>query len=262
MLRSVGAQAECVVVENGDAESLAGLPGDVKVRVIRPGRNEGFGRGCNAGAAQASSEYLLFLNPDAELSPESISALERAAETLPDFVAANPVLVDARGRVRLKSTSLLLSGRPPTDAAAPCGAVRVPVLSGCALFVSRRHFEQVGGFDPAIFLYHEDHDLALRLAERGSLWSVPAAVVRHAAGTGAPRTPQVAWMKGYHMARSRHFVLHKHQRSLPFLRTIGPAIAGLFLPHNMLSARRRSRVLGQVAGAWSSMSDHGGYTGK
>ena len=257
LLRSVG-DADCVVVDNGGEQPLDAIVAERGARLVRLDRNEGFGRGCNAGAARAQGKYLFFVNPDAELAPGCIAALERAADSLPDFVAANPLIVDARGRAYFRTGSILLAGSGGRGEA-PVEPVGLPVLSGCALFVRRAAFEAVGGFDPAIFLYHEDHDLAVRLAALGKLWHVPEAVVQHVAGTAAPRTAEVAWLKGYHMARSRHYVLRKHGRPLPLLRTV-PALSGLMLPHNLWSSRRRSRVLGQVRGAFSSLSDHGEYS--
>ncbi len=258
MLDSATGQADCVVVDNGGTDGTGGVAAGFGARFLQMARNEGFGRGCNAGAAGVTTEFLFFVNPDVVLAPDCVAALEAAARRIPDFVAANPLVRDARGRVTFKTTSILLAGggrrQPP-----PQSAAQVPVLTGCALFVRREVFERIGGFDPAIFLYHEDHDLAVRLAQHGSLWHIPEAEVRHIAGTGAPRTARVAWFKGYHMARSRCYVSHKHGLRLPFLQTLVLAAGGLLLPHNLFSRRRRSRCLGQIAGAVSAWRDHGGY---
>lgn len=258
LLESIEHKTPCIVVDNGRSEGLAALAAEFDVELLKNDGNEGFGRACNAGAALAKTEFIFFVNPDAVIVPGCIAALEEAARRRPDMAAANPRVVDADGRSQFKTTSILLPDggtRVPT----PQTATEVPILSGCALFVRRSLFEAVGGFDPAIFLYHEDHDLALRLAQHGSLWWVPEASVRHLQGTGTSRTAHVAWLKGYHMARSRHFVLKKHDRPLPFLRTLFPAFGELLLPHNLLSTRRWSRSLGQLMGALSSLSDKGGY---
>lgn len=259
MLASARGQAGVVVVDNGGADGVEALALSQGAASVRLARNEGFGRGCNAGAAQAGGEFLFFVNPDVVLAEGCVDALEQAARRLPGFVAANPLVRDGRGRVTFKTTSVLLpkgGARRPV----PVAETGVPVLTGCALFVRRDAFWQVGGFDPAIFLYHEDHDLALRLARLGGLWWVPAAEVRHVAGTGAPRSAAVARLKGYHMARSRGYAMHKHGRSLPYARTLAGAVLGLLAPHNLLDGRRRSRVMGQIAGAVSAFRDRGVYT--
>lgn len=258
MLASVAGQAECIVVDNGGSDDVAGLAARHGARLVRMDGNCGFGRGCNAGAALATTEFLFFVNPDVVLEAGCVEALEAAARRLPDLVAANPRVLDARGRVTFKTTSILLPGGG-SRRKAPQDDAGVPVLTGCALFVRRSAFDAVGRFDPAIFLYHEDHDIAVRLARLGRLWHVARAAVRHIAGTGAPRTAGVARLKGYEMARSRCYVLHKHGHRFAFARTLFPAVAGLLLPHNLFSARRRSRCLGQIAGAISALRDHGEY---
>ena len=256
MLESVVGQAECVVVDNGGNDNLAPLAAEFGALLVRRDQNEGFGRGCNAGATQARTEFLFFVNPDVVLGQGCIAALETAARRLPDLVAANPLVLDGRGRAQFKTTSILLPGGGIRKAV-PAMAEPVLILTGCALFVRRSLFERIGGFDPSIFLYHEDHDIAIRLGQYGTLWHIPEAQVRHIAGTGAPRT--AAWFKGYHMARSRCYVLHKYRRPLPFLRAFVPAVGGLFLPHNLFSKRRRLRSLGQIVGALSAWRDKGVY---
>lgn len=258
LLESVQGETPCIVVDNGRSEGISALAAEFGADLLRNEGNQGFGRACNAGAALVKTEFIFFVNPDAVIAPGCISALEEAARQRPDLAAANPRVVDAEGRSQFKTTSILLPDGG-TRSPLPQTATEVPILSGCALFVRRSLFEAVGGFDPAIFLYHEDHDLAVRLSQHGSLWCVPEALVRHLQGTGASRTAQLAWFKGYHMARSRHFVLKKHARPMPFLRTLFPAFGELLLPHNLFSTRRRSRSLGQLMGALSSLGDHGGY---
>ena len=61
---------ELVVVDNASTD---GTPEAVRelapgAALIEPGANLGFAAGCNAGAARASGELLLFLNPDAAVS--------------------------------------------------------------------------------------------------------------------------------------------------------------------------------------------------
>ncbi len=61
-------------------------------------------------------------------------------------------------------------------------------LSGCALMLRRRAFDDAGGFDPAYFMYVEDVDLAWRLREAG--WRVryqPSARVVHAGAASTSR---------------------------------------------------------------------------
>lgn len=260
MLASIAGSADLVVVDNGSVDASAQIAIDHRAKLIRLERNEGFGRACNAGAKGAATEFLFFVNPDARLSPNCVSLLEAAADDIEGLVGSNPLVVRADGSPDFKTRSILVPGSRSRRHDVPKSRTQLQILAGCALFCRRETFEAVGGFDPAVFLYHEDHDLAIRLAQAGgTLWHVPEAVVRHDAGTGSPRSAAVARLKGYHMARSRYYVMKKHRLPLPFLRTLLPALFGLVLPHNALSGRRRARYLGQFSGATSVLSDNGVY---
>jgi GT2 family glycosyltransferase len=143
---------ELLIVDNdGSAAPFAGREG---VQVIRSPENLGFGRGCNLGARHARGELLLFLNPDVELEADTVSVLVR------DLRATEGAAVAFA--TSLEPGSAHERRHPVEDVAS---------MSGAVVLVEREHFERLGGFDPAIFLYHEDTDLSYRtiLAGRRAL---------------------------------------------------------------------------------------------
>jgi N-acetylglucosaminyl-diphospho-decaprenol L-rhamnosyltransferase len=87
---------EFIIVDNGspaeEAERLRAL-GRAEARVVlQQGHgNIGFARGANLGAETARGEYIVFLNPDANLQPGCIEALISAFEDQPV-----PTVVGAR----------------------------------------------------------------------------------------------------------------------------------------------------------------------
>lgn len=258
LLESVPGGTPTIIVDNASTDntiavSVAAAP---SAQILKQPYNGGFSQGCNAGAKLARTPFLLFINPDAQLTEGAIRALEHAAKRLPSFAAANPLILDAKGHGKIKTTSVL----PIKKVAAPALEEEsiMPVLSGAALFVRSDAFNAVGGFDPNIFLYHEDHDLSVRLANAGgTLWHIPEAIITHIAGTGSARSAKTAQFKGYHLARSRYYVLHKYSSRWAFLRTMGPALLGALAPFNLSSTRRRAKYKGQIIGAWSARSDNG-----
>ena len=174
--------------------------------------------------------------------------------------AANPRIVKPNGRTEFKRRSILVPRAEWLPHGPPDGDTPIIVLLGGAIFVRRSAFEAIGGFDPAIFLYHEDDDISVRLRQQcGPVWFVPGAQAHHMAGHSSGRSPAVAAFKGYHMARSRIYALAKHGGRWPWLRTFANALIGLILPHNLFSARRRAKHLGQLRGAWSAWTDGGAY---
>jgi len=259
MIASVPEEAPLIVVDNASQDATTEIIAqNPRVQFIDAPKNEGFGRACNRGAGQAETEFLVFLNPDARLMPKALDALESAADQNPSMGAANPILYNGKGQARLKTTSPLRLPACPLPRLDRLS--EMPVLMGSAFFVRRRAFEAIGGFDPAIFLYHEDHDLSLRLRQAGwTLWHVPQAQAQHIAGTGSARSPETAWFKGYHMARSRYYLINKASPGHGFRRSFWPAFWGLLLPHTLLSRRRRFKALGQLQGALSARQDGGKF---
>lgn len=252
LLASVPDGVAVILVDNGsrDLDALRRRAEHFGARLIALPENIGYGRACNAGAAGVESEFLFFLNPDTVLRPGALDALVAAARRHGDAVAMNPALRNRLGREEFKRGSVLLPrstwlprGWPPEDRA-------VPVLSGAALFVRRSAFEAVGGFDPRIFLYHEDDDLALRLARRGRLMFVRAAEVQHANGASSGNDRAVAALKGWHMGQSRVYATEKYGRTGARWRALAQAAGQILSPLTLVSARKRAKQWAFLRGVW------------
>ena len=172
--------------------------------------NPGFGAGANAGvAALGDGEYGAFivLNHDVELLPGYLAAALAGLARDGTGAAAGPVYLDhaggplwyAGGHVNFvfgtvsQSHSRRLVERPR----------EVGFIPGAAMAVSPRAWREVGGFDPAFFLYNEDLDLCLRLRRRGyTLRFVPAAAAIHRLG-GATGSRDRSPLYLEHLSRTR-----------------------------------------------------------
>lgn len=197
------------------------------VRVIESGGNIGFGRGCNLGLAEADTPYGLLLNPDALLPEEALKLLVAFMDAHPKAMAAAPatwvygdsqlqnagglpspleILKVAAGvSSHVRGTSPINPGQPP---------FRTDWLGGGIMLLRMAHFRQLGGFDPAFFLYFEETDLCRRAVDAGfELWAVGEAVARHIGGTAAKASGEPL-VYGASLAdpffRSRFYYLAKH----------------------------------------------------
>ena len=258
MLASIPADIPVVLVDNAsdDISDLKALAKEHGAHLLNNPANKGFGTACNQGAAIADTEFLLFLNPDAQLATGALDALVAAARAYPDATAFNPQILNGRRHRAFRRGSKIrpaerLRGPVPTQDR------EVPVLSGSAIFVHRSAFEKIGGFDEAIFLYHEDDDLSLRLRDHGQLMYCHNAVVCHLEGRGTPRSPQSAAFKAFHMARSRVYAYAKHGHRYAKLTTLLTAMLRLAYPETLLSKRKRSKNWGFFKGALSAQKDGG-----
>jgi len=178
-------------------------------RVIRMPTNGGFSYGCNAGWQAGSSDYVLFLNPDASLGVEDVEQLARVLDLSPDVGLVGPRTLHEDGSINftirrfpsLVSTyaqALFLHRIAPRaywvdevvrDSRAYELRARVDWLSGSCLLARRSALETVGGLDEAFFFYSEDIDLCRRIQRDAGLAVAycPDATCVHAGGGSRPR---------------------------------------------------------------------------
>ena len=187
VLASVDVDIDVVVVDNGCTSAaidrVKGLNG---VRVITPDANTGYSGGCDRGAAEATGEYLAFVNSDAIVAPDALSRLAAvAAEPAVGLAMGSIRLADAPGKMNTAGnpvhfTGLSWAGGFDEPAAGTRERRSVTAGSGCCFVIRRDLWEQLGGFAPEYFAYCEDTELSLRLWQQGrTVEYVPDAVVRH-----------------------------------------------------------------------------------
>lgn len=260
MLASIPRGTRVVIVDNASHNQVAlkALCNQYGATCILNDRNIGFGPGCNLGAKGAVTKFLLFLNPDATLMPDTLDHLVLAAHRYPAASAMNPRIAAANGAPSFHRATSLMPRSDYMPRGWPAADAEVTVLTGAAFFVRRADFEAIGGFDPNIFLYHEDDDLSRRLrAERGPIMFIRDAFVQHRVGESSPRGPEVSALKAWHMARSGVYAMRKHHRPFPFVRMLLSALAGLFALDMLWSARRRAKNWAFFKGVLSTLRDGG-----
>lgn len=254
MLASLPPGVPVILVDNNSADGaeLRRIAEAAKARLISLEANFGFGVACNHGAAGADTEFLLFLNPDARLAPTALAELTSAADKHPEAAAFGPMIEDARGRPSFKRSSVLLPRKEWPPRRTPQSDTEIPALSGAAFFVRKQAFDAVDGFDPKIFLYHEDDDLSLRLrAECGRLMLVPAARVLHHGGASSPRSAETAAMKARLLGQSRLYATRKHKRPFAYAHALASASAQLCSPLLWFSHRKRAKQIAFWRAIWA-----------
>ncbi|MEO8670433.1 MAG: glycosyltransferase [Tahibacter sp.] len=210
-----GIAIEVIVVDDASSDetpqSLARVEG---VRYHRNAQNLGFVGSCNAGAALATGEFVLFLNNDTVVAPGWLTALLRCFAEEPDagLVGAKLVYPDGRlqeaGGIVFRDASGWNYGRfdDPGD---PRYNFRreADYCSGAAILLRRALFEQLGGFDmryaPA---YYEDTDLAFAVRAAGlKVYYEPASTVIHFEGITAG-TDTGSGMKRFQLVNHEKFL--------------------------------------------------------
>lgn len=162
---------ELIVVDNDSAEDPARLVGELApgAVVIEAGENLGYGGGNNLGARRAHNELLVFLNPDALVSPGWREGIELPLSEGRDWAAWQALVTSDGGetvncdRGVVHFTGIAWAGNAGRPLGAELEPGEVPFASGACLAVRREAWNALGGFSQPFFLYGEDVDLSLRL---------------------------------------------------------------------------------------------------
>lgn len=222
---------DAVFVDNDSHDDTLALLGRETgwARVLATGINNGFGRGCNIGAAHAVSPYTLFINPDAVLEPEALRTLLEFMAAHPEAGICGPAIIEG---VSLDGTGeLQVTGLRPTPLSLlrdvlplfPRVARTRPINPGSAAFVTgwvcgavllirTGLLRQLDGFDPRFFMYWEETDLCRRAEQAGHpVWAVGEAVARHVGGaSSADDGSRIGGCIARHYLQSRHYYMRKH----------------------------------------------------
>ena len=179
---------ELVVVDNASSDDTGSLVAELapNATIVAKQENLGFAGGANAGAAAASRELLVLLNPDAVPQPGFGGAIRKPLGDGRGWAAWQGLVTAEDGAVIntvggvLHFTGIAWAGGAGEPAPAVPRAAEVPFVSGACLAIRRTDWQELGGFSDRYFLYHEDVDLSLRLRLRGGRIGVePGAVVDH-----------------------------------------------------------------------------------
>ncbi len=260
---SMSVPTTVVVVDNNSTDHSADfLLNCPKILPIQSGSNLGFGKACNLGAANAKSEYLLFLNPDAALHK---GTLEKVLAFMNDpdnsqVGICGVRLFDENGHVarhcaRFPTALGLVAHAVGFDRIYPrFGHVmaewdhfttrKVDHVIGAFFLVRRQLFDELGGFDERFFVYLEDLDFSYRASLRG--WQSVYFAEATAFHVGGGTSRNIKARRLFYSLRSRLLYAFKHF-------SWHHAVA-VFLASILIEPISRS-VLALIRRSWSSFNE-------
>ena len=213
---------EIIIVDNGSTDGIAAwlLENYPDVKFVENGRNAGFTRGTNQAIALSSGRFLLWLNTDTILRPDSLAKLVEWMDAKPRTGIVGPKVLNPDGGFQpqcrrglptpLASLSyyLHLDRLWPNNPALgqylqthlpidqPC---QVAAVSGCCLLARREVYTQIGPLDEEIFAFGEDIDWCVRAENAGwEVWYNPESVITHLKGQGGVHSKPFGKIRGMH----------------------------------------------------------------
>lgn len=162
-----------IIVINNDEEKMGSFLDEFDVELIEKSENIGFGKAHNLGARKARGKYILFLNPDTRILPNSIAQLVDVFDSDEKIGVAGPLLVGESGDVEeehygfRKTPFSLVGSKLFRNRGKFAKLMEVDWISGGAMMIRKDLFSELGGFDEKFFMYFEDVDLCLQAKKRG-----------------------------------------------------------------------------------------------
>jgi GT2 family glycosyltransferase len=276
-LRTHSTECSITIVDNASEDSSLSFASamDAGLTIFRNERNMGFAAGNNQGWRATKGDRILFLNPDTECLPGSISCLEQTLESDRSIWAAGGRLLQASGKPGSNSgvRSFPTVGSVAAEAffldeiwpSNPWSLgmrlentgqpIDVDQPAAACLMVSREALERIGGFDETFHpAWFEDVDLCRRIRNYGGrIQYQPKAEFRHHGGYSLDHISRQVFLETFHRNQIRYFRKHFGPQYAARVRRL--ILTGLFLRTGVSMIHSPIRSMSRVAAAktfWSA----------
>ncbi len=196
-------------------------------------------------APEGPPTHVLLLNPDTEITRQSLDILGDALDADPTVGMVGPALVYPDGRFQHAAfrfpglvqtvldlwpierlTDRPINGRYPESRYAAGIPFDVDFVLGACMLLRGTAVQSIGPLDEGFFMYCEEIDWCVRLRDRGwRIACVPAAKVVHHAGASTSQFRSLCFI---HLWRSRKRLARKHGSAWRRLLFDAVLSAGLF----------------------------------
>ncbi len=218
--------------------------------------NSGFAAVNNVGMRRALADgcdWVLLLNNDTVVAPDFLETLLRetpaGAVSCPKMLFLDPPdeIWFAGGELDRATGKVKHLGGHEKDGPAFAEKKQVSFITFCCVLLPRQVVEEVGFLDETLFMYCEDVDYCIRLADAGvPMWLLPDARIWHKAGGSAGGMLSV-----YYITRNTLYLTCKGKSALQIrARTLPVLISGAArYALTKLLGRKKGRSYGAFRGA-------------
>ncbi len=216
---------ELFLVDNGSTDGTLEKVPELypEVTLVKNAENVGFLKGTNQGIRMSTGRYILWLNPDTILRPDSLRQMTEFLEQHPKAGIVGPKVLNADGSFQPQCKRGM-----PTPAASLAYYMKldrlfpqdhtlgqyllrylpedcsneVDAVSGCCLMARRELVDDIGLLDEDLKQWGEDIEWCVRAKKAGwEVWYNPASVITHLKGQGGRHVVP------YHVTKNMHYAM-------------------------------------------------------
>lgn len=170
---------EIIIVDNASTDNtVAKFKKEKGIVLIQNKKNLGFAKACNIGSKKSKGDYLFFLNSDMIALDSSLIKMYEYLKNNPKIGLIGPKYLNidrsVQGSVFPPQTPLnalkeFWLGKNAYSKYSPRSKkpIEVHSLSGGAILISKKLFNEVGGWDERYFMYFEDLELCRQIKKLG-----------------------------------------------------------------------------------------------
>ncbi len=219
---------EIIVIDNNSNDpDISRLEKEfLKVKFIKNHENSGFGKACNIAKNISDGEYLLFLNPDIIVQPNSIEYLFENYKKLKTPGILTGVLINKSNEIQYSynkfpclnwefkeafSIGLYSTIKGLIDKIKSTeDYFSIDWAHGAVLMIKKSIFEEINGFDEDYFLYYEDVDLQKRLVNSGrkNYLITNSRFFHHERSSIDPDKPRIVYFHNMHYHKLLYYKKH------------------------------------------------------
>lgn len=214
---------EVIVVDNGTHEDNGNYFKAVypSLKYIRSGENLGFAGGNNLGIQHATSDYLLLLNNDTEITPGFVNTMLEELDRSPGIGLLSPLILyfDDKHKIQYAGYTSMnyLTGRNQSIGVMEDDHGQYDQLTtetgychGAAMLCRKADLEQVGLMEEHFFLYYEELDWCEKFKRAGlKIGFTGKAKIYHKESMSVGKESS---LKTYFMVRNRWLFIRRNAK--------------------------------------------------
>lgn len=177
--------SEIIVVDNNSSDDSCKMIIEKfsDVILIEKKENYGFSKANNQGVLKARGQYVLILNPDTVVASDTFVKIIKFAKSRHNFGALGAKLIGGNGKFlseskrgiptpmvslyKLTGITSRKTGKYYANHLKENETGIVEILVGAFMFMPRKVYNEVYGFDESYFMYGEDIDLSYKVLNKG-----------------------------------------------------------------------------------------------